>query len=391
MSWGSGASDRAASLGSDRLPLRSSIIRQVDDRFRFRRVAAGLVCLLGLAMFATGTAAAAAAEWRTVPAPLPAGASSASFNAVACAWTRSCWAVGMVSAHHRGDRALAEHWNGRTWRVVTVPSPKAFGQTDLTGVACDGNSACIAVGQRGAGQGGTLVERWDGARWSVQAAPSPGGSSLSDVSCVSAVDCLAVGNSGSFDSTGIFNYSLNLHWNGTSWAAEPDNVTGWLTGVSCTSSVFCSAVGFLADSAGYQSSAEQWNGTSVSDVPSGDNNSSEPQAVSCASSKFCMAVGTDEGDFVSRWNGHRWKFYGSPGGLDTVWCLRSDLCLAAGSTAGKHGYSFARVERRNGTRWSVQLAGPVAGTEVNGVTCASPSACVAVGASGSRPLVLRYR
>jgi hypothetical protein len=296
----------------------------------------------------------------------------------------------MAGVGRHGYRALAERWNGRRWSVVRVPSPKDFGSTQLTGLACSSVSACIAVGQRGAGEGGTLVERWNGRKWSVQSAASPGGSSLDGVSCSGASDCLAVGNSGSFDSTGIFNYSLNLHWNGRRWTAQRYGVTGTLNAVSCTSAAFCAAVGYLADSAGYQTAAEEWNGTSVSDVPSGDGNGSEPQSVSCVSRTFCMAVGTAQGDVVSRWNGRVWKFAGSPGGLDSVWCLTSSLCVAAGSREPNEQRSFARVERWNG-RWSVEPVPAVDGSVINGVTCTGPSACVAVGSSGSGPLALRYQ
>jgi hypothetical protein len=354
------------------------------------RFAAPVVCSL-VALGMAGPGAAVAAKWQAVPVPMPGVATSVSLNAVACVHAHSCWTVGSTGTRHDTDRALAERWNGRRWTVVPVPSPGDYGATELTGLACSGGSACIAVGQRGAGQGGTLVERWNGRRWSVQDAPNPAGSSLSGVSCSHASDCLAVGNSGSFDSTDIFNYSLNLHWNGTKWTAEPYKVTGTLNAVSCTSAAFCAAVGYLADSAGYQSAAEQWNGTSVSDVPSGDNNASEPESLSCVSSKFCMAVGTAQGDVVGRWNGRRWRFAGSPGGLDTVWCLTSHLCVAAGARQPNEQRSFARVERWNGARWSVEPVPAVAGTVIYGVTCTGPSACIAVGSSGSGPLALRYR
>jgi len=330
-----------------------------------------------------GAGAAIAAQWRSVSVPLPAGASGASLNAVACARMSLCWAVGTAKIRHRGHRALAERWNGQRWRVAPVPSPARLGGTGLLGVACSGPSACMAVGTTGAGQGGTLAERWNGRAWSLVATPSPSGSSLSAISCATASDCLAVGNSGAFQD-GIFNYSLNLAWNGTVWTREPYHETGWLNGVSCPSAIFCAAVGDIADSAGTSTVTEQWNGATISDVPSGDGNSSELQGVSCVSTTFCMAVGTGafESNIVSLWNGKRWRFAGSPGGLDAVWCLRSNLCVAAGGGE--------RVARWNGRRWVIQ-PGPGAGyTGLNGVTCTGPSACLAVGSDRSQMLALRY-
>jgi len=103
----------------------------------------------------------------------------------------------------------------------------------------------------------------------------------------------------------------------------------------------------------------------------------------------CAAVGDLEDS--ARWNGQRWKFGGSPGGLDAVWCLRSNRCVAAGARDVNLQTTFLSVARWNGARWFLEPAPSAAQTILNGVTCTGPSACVAVGSAGSQPLVLRYR
>ena len=69
-------------------------------------------------------------------------------------------------------------------------------------------------------------------------------SELLGVSCVSATDCLAVGDQTNLSS----GRSLTLvqSWNGSTWSTVPSpnaNGDNFLSGVSCTSAGFCAAVG----------------------------------------------------------------------------------------------------------------------------------------------------
>ena len=179
---------------------------------------------------------------------------------------------------------------------------------------------------------------------------------------------------------GIFNYSLNLVWNGTVWTRQPYRETGTLNAVSCASATFCAGVGVISDSAGNDSTTEQWNGTAITDVASGDGSSGALQGVSCPSEAFCMAVGSEYGRIASLWNGRRWRLTASPAGLDAVSCPREKLCVAVGQ----------RIARWNGTSWAVAPTRIAAGSSLDGVTCTGSSACLAVGSSGPEPLALRY-
>ena len=62
-------------------------------------------------------------------------------------------AVGSYLSPHNVRVALAEHWNGTSWTIDTVPTPSGF--DDLSGVACASATSCIAVGSAGAA---TLAE-----------------------------------------------------------------------------------------------------------------------------------------------------------------------------------------------------------------------------------------
>jgi hypothetical protein len=114
-------------------------------------------------------------------------------------------------------------------------------------------------------------------------------------------------------------------------------------------------------------------------------------AVSCTSSNACTAVGSffmrtlmREGLLVERWNGHRWFTQATPGqpSLNDVSCTSSRACTAVGGGP--------IVLRWNGSGWFVQATphpwppgssatGFFWSVGLNGVSCSSAAACVAVG------------
>jgi hypothetical protein len=117
----------------------------------------------------------------------------------------------------------------------------------LSEVSCISTNDCIAVGMAAWGSyrapnSGPVAERWDGTSWSIQTTPSPTASGLSGVSCTSTTACTAVGF------TDYNNATLAEAWNGTSWSIQttpnPAGATSvGLNAVSCTSATTCTAVG----------------------------------------------------------------------------------------------------------------------------------------------------
>ena len=57
----------------------------------------------------------------------------------------NAWAVGFVGAINT-DRPLMEHWNGKTWAMVSSPNPGSNGNS-LAAVAATSASNAWAVGR----------------------------------------------------------------------------------------------------------------------------------------------------------------------------------------------------------------------------------------------------
>jgi hypothetical protein len=225
---------------------------------------------------------------------------------------------------------------------------------DLSGVSCTSNSSCFAVGYHSDGHTQqTLIERWNGISWSI--VPSPDGNGgpnayLTGISCRSSIDCTAVGAV----QGRTFNQPLIEHWNGDVWGLESapkpkKALNSYLTGVSCASVNACTAVGRFFSGSVFHTLVEERKETGWSIVKGSAPTvakSSELSGVSCASASRCMAVG----DF-------------------------------AGPRARR-----TLIERRQGSRWSiVSSANTNAGHDnyLTGVSCFSSRACTAVGHSST--------
>jgi hypothetical protein len=196
------------------------------------------------------------------------------------------------------------------------------------------------------------------------------------------------------------------------WSIEhTPNPTGasssGLGDVSCASARACTAVGRYFNGTTYVTLAERWNGTkwSIERTPNPTGAlESVLEGVSCASAHACTAVGYylvhgTTGPFgatsvllVERWNGTKWSIEHTPkptGASDSF--LTSVSCASASACTAVGGYGPAYVtlaERWNGTKWSIEhTPNPTAsGSSLGDVSCASAGACTAV---GSYPTGLR--
>lgn len=127
----------------------------------------------------SGTAAAARAThgcrgWRVVKS---AHASSVNnqLYAVAASPSGTLWAVGGYEAQtYAPFLTLAERWDGKSWSVVTCPSP-GYSYNSLGGLAVVSARDIWAPGATSNDGGNTLqtlVERWNGKQWSVVSSPN---------------------------------------------------------------------------------------------------------------------------------------------------------------------------------------------------------------------------
>ncbi len=128
-------------------------------------------------------------------------------------------------------------------------------------------------------------------------------------------------------------------------------------------------------------------------------------AVSCTSSSACTAVGDLASDgsrtatLAERWNGVTWAIQSTPtpagaigASLQGVSCTSSRACIAVGSSTNRAGIARTLAERWNGVRWVV-LSTPrdhARGGVFRGVSCAWRRACIAVGSLAGAALVERW-
>jgi hypothetical protein len=220
--------------------------------------------------------------------------------------------------------------------------------------------------------------------------------SLRGVTCVGSTECVAVGYVGFFPAQ----RTLVEMWDGSAWsivASPSPGDSSYLASVACSGPSWCVAVGNQVG-AREQTLVESWSGGAWTVVPTPDppGYDSALNAVSCTGADRCVAVGQSDLDrndrpptrtLVESWNGSVWSVVPSPSpgdsydNLEGVSCAGPSTCVAVGASAV--GLQSARPlqEAWDGTTWTV-VPGPVPGGgegALNGVDCTSTSACVAVG------------
>jgi hypothetical protein len=377
-----------------------------------------LAVLLGIALVGAGPVAASES---TV-----AGHGTGTLNGVYCTSPANCWAVGETQPA-AGGSTLNEilHWNGSAWSPAAVPSPAGV-VAELEAVRCTKASDCWAVGVNRSSTSTVLnqVLHWNGRRWRLVRTPQPAGTSstsfndLNDVACTSATSCWAVGEYARYRA---FDVNQVLHWNGRRWTREHSPSPGGagkgdfsvLTGVRCTSSRACLAVGFDSSLAGAQrNQALRWNGRNWRAVrapsPGGTsaNDFSNPLGLTCASRADCWSFGVSGTVGSSRtflnealhWNGTRWSVAAvpEPGGtrsgameqLNGGSCQSATNCWAVGSYVPPGGDTLATLNQAlhwDGGKWALATTPDPGGfadtdiSELRAVRCVSPRDCWAVG------------
>jgi hypothetical protein len=296
------------------------------------------------------------AGWSVVASP-NVGTRSNAFDGVAAVASNDVWAVGYSYDSSSRELALAQHWDGSAWSVVSAPQP---GQSSrLKGVSALAADNVWAVGYYVGGTTRTLIEHWDGTAWTVIPSPNTGDCAnyLQAVSAIAPNDVWAVGYYLLCDATP---QTLTMHWDGTAWTVVSSPNTGTLanrlTSVAALSSGDVWAVGM------YNQGSDDaiplglhWNGTSWSSVPM-------PGRTGFADNLFGVAAV-------------------SPG---DVW--------AVGYSFNDQGASQTLIEHWNGTDWSI-AASPSPGSGSNkllGVAALSANDVWAVGDSNNQTLTLHW-
>jgi hypothetical protein len=241
--------------------------------------------------------------------------------------------------------------------MTTVPHPAGASSSELWGVSCPSNTSCVAVGNKTTGAGvRALGMRWSPTGWALTTVPFPAGAattSLSGVSCTSTSWCTAVGNTGQVPCQACATVYTTLveRWDGQAWARtqspNPSGVTELgLNAVDCKTSTDCVAVGTKALNGTFRplilkKTAAGWSIAGVSG----------PQGYAHAP-------------------------------LTGVSCQRTtSTCFAVGFKFGP-GVGRTYVMRRSGTTWASTESPNTSTTATNrldGVYCQAGAACFAVG------------
>lgn len=175
------------------------------------------------------------------------------------------------------------------------------------------------------------------------------------VACGSATSCMAVGSTSFCSDDGCTTAAQALRWDGSRWS-EAGTVSrrSWyengLSGVSCTSSDACTAVGY-------------------SDIGSAGGFGGEPGCT-----VYPLVEQLERQSLINR--NHQAR-RGPTVGLHSVLCTSSTACIAVGSFGRR-----ISAERRNGSRCSIQRVAKALGVSaisLTGISCISNKNCTAVG------------
>jgi hypothetical protein len=301
-------------------------------------------------------------------------------SGVSCVSGSFCMAVGAFTSRAGGDFALAEVWNGASWRVLRSAETAGF----LDAVSCTSVSFCLAVGEPGAAAGSPLAEAWNGSTWRVVKAP-PGGDNLSALSCATASFCMGVpGNTVS---------NVAEEWNGRAWHLM--NMSGdscgvffcVLYGVSCPRAQDCMAVGTYTNHAGtvVLGKALKWNGrTWRNTIPQSLAQNAGLTMVSCPGASSCLAAGPQN---AIAWDGSSWRQLAAPAALFVrgLSCPRTNSCMLVGGQG--YGLRPASAQAWDGTMWRrLRPVQPGKSARVlYSVSCWRGPACMAVGSYSTMP------
>ena len=229
----------------------------------------------------------------------------ASLQSIDCPAANDCWAVGkletmvttsasIVPTH---SKPFVVHWNGEAWQPMTSLGQELSPMTEsiLFDVSCLSATECIAVGQQFArfeynflegADARTLIARWDGVAWTSVPSPNVGPhiNQLYAVSCI-APECWAVGNyyldypySGSPRQAPL---ALHMDAAGTWQVADLPTNARPLSGVDCVATDDCWAVGSPPSlESPTKTTTTHWDGTewTIASSPSKLNNKGEPTA-----------------------------------------------------------------------------------------------------------------
>jgi len=337
---------------------------------------------------------------------------------VSCAGPDACTALISDSSvnYSKKDTPDVERWEGKEWKQEALPEPVGAEGGEPLGISCSSADACAVVGASFVrGSWVPVAFGWNGSSWSLQSTadeaqeketPAGFGGLLEDVSCVSAIHCVAAGG---YIVTVASKYLLytNSRPLAEVYQTPPEAVTEAASSVKQTEATLNGTVNPTGADTSYYfeygHTTSYGSKTGEVDLGSGTSNvkvSAAKEAFfggedSCTSSTACEAVGDYENSsgvelpLAERWNGTEWLLQSvpSPAGakqasLTSVSC-RSTECEAVEYYENSSGVKLTLAERWNGTEWEIQSTPNLEGAKesrLTSVSCSTAASfCTAVG------------
>jgi len=345
------------------------------------------------------TSSEAAGAWRSIPTADP---GSGEFANVACPDVGDCWATANIEGQEYSNSGQLFHFDGQEWERVQTPGQALT----LYGIACPAKTSCWAVGAAASGQEGisTLIEHFDGKSWSVEESPNAAGfpeSGLSGIACPSATECWAAGDDEDFSQDPTAGELLLLHYAEGTWSSvsapspQEEEQTGDGALLACGSVSQC----ILLTNFGADGGRENEQAGDVFDRNSWQSLTLPPgilfQAATCPAQDDCIAIGGPRFDSpmsAYRFDGKGWsqpeslpaKARTEPVSWYAVTCPGRSECWAAGGQPIAGATFPAVVAPFQHGGWSLP-AQPEEPGELTGISCSTPTSCMAVGGC------LRYR
>lgn len=225
----------------------------------------------------------------TAPVALGGATANGDLSSVSCAAPGECSAVG---GYLRGDggAAIAQRWQDGKWTLAYRSKPVSHGDARLNAVSCESANSCVAVGghtTRRAAHGTML--RWGGTRWQPVHVGLPGRSELRSVSCPDATSCLLVGS----QTVGHVAPPVADQLTGghlTTLPIAAGEGAGEFYDVSCATAIRCLALGATIPDSG-QGTAQAWDGTGFKYVFGAPGSGIPPWSAASCRPSFCILAG----------------------------------------------------------------------------------------------------
>ncbi len=338
----------------------------------------------------TPPAAHARSGWSELPAASVGSGIDNELLALDCAKER-CTGIGLMGGSpDSGYPTIATLAPGAT-SVTTRRIPGTARGTEAAEISCPKPRWCMIVGSihtnRPSDRTWAVVRHRTG--WTSTRTPSPSNGArsqayLTGVSCTSTSKCVAVGHY--FDSSSML-HGLLLRWNGDRWRSlsTPLIDDKFLDAIDCPSPRVC----VIAADRGAANQFLRLSGRTLTKVPGTSAGSEEYSQVNCVSTRWCAASGGTPGQSLPaitsitprRWQIHRVRTAVEAEAFTDLSCSAVRRCQALGARIGSDGYYHPSVVRwRGGGTGS--LTPLTTGNDIVGqseaIACTT-TRCVAVG------------